>query len=274
MNNISPKTPKKKYVSPCTPGDIFATPKTIDDSDSSLYYSFVVSDDEIKSSNKENSNSENEWTVTSSTPEVSLSTASTSLLRMVLQPSCTPRNKINKRVSFKHLSIQTNNSEHKTVNSCNFSNEKFNSERTRNIDTFDESKESALEISQKDADNALSDTDNFEGEKHNTIIENPLSISPNNSHNLNKQEHVQKIDNINLSKHFEQVSDVLKSQVFSDSKVTFGQTTVNQSQLRKKTIRPSNYTRRSSIYEPRKVNPRKSLEVLKKVANKVSGIGK
>lgn len=272
MNIISPKTPKKKYISPSTPGDIFATPKAVDDSDSSLYYSFVLSDDEIKETNKENN--EIEWTVTNSTPEVSKTTASTPLLRMVLQPSCTPRNQMNKLVSFNHLINPTKNLNNETANSFNLPHDKLNSEGHFNTGIFDEKEGSALNNSQHDTDNALSDTDDFEGEKHNTIIENPLPVSANKLPNSNGQELNGENEHCEQDVSIQQCGSSRSIQVVSESKTTLENITVNQSQTRKKSMRPSNYTRRSSTYEPRKVDPRKSLQVLKKVANKVSGMGK
>lgn len=70
----------------------------VDDSDSSLYYS--MAEDSDGAPDKENSR---DWTVTENAPppfEMRSAKKATPLLRKILQPSATPRNKNNKRVSF------------------------------------------------------------------------------------------------------------------------------------------------------------------------------
>lgn len=69
----------------------------VDDSDSSLYYS--MAEDSDGALDKENSR---DWTVTETVPTFEMRSAkkATPLLRKILQPSATPRNKNNKRVSF------------------------------------------------------------------------------------------------------------------------------------------------------------------------------
>ncbi|XP_055302640.1 uncharacterized protein LOC129568587 isoform X2 [Sitodiplosis mosellana] len=192
MENIddvdtSPATPKKRYS--CT--SEYATPRESDDSDNSLYYSFV--DDNVL--NKENSVNSGLWTITDASnspiaPRVSK--AKTPLLRKVLQTNHTPRNRNNKRVSFSHLSkpSPTPAATVKIAKTKDLESEALNSDRnvTFDLKPIEESLpiisnkeqeecESVAESSTID-ESVLSDvTDDLESELHNTIIENPPSAS-------------------------------------------------------------------------------------------------
>lgn len=210
MNN----TPKKRYS--CI--SEYATPKGSDDSDNSLYYSFVTSEDE-NLSNKENSNINN---------------TSGQLIRTVLQANCTPRNKINKRVSFR--SALRLNETRELIH---------NAQEAQPIDgSF--SPNTPLSTVEESQANSSDVTDDLENELQDTVIENTSSA----------------INNTLIQTNSEQ--DGKNKKIVQPSKKIGAKTGVDIKSVKpvvplKKLTRATTYKRRSSIYEPHKLHARKSL---------------
>lgn len=191
----SPATPKKRYS--CI--SEYGTPKGSDDSDNSMYYSFVLSDED-NAVNKENSINGGMWAVSDSSNSpmaARVSKAKTPLLRKVLQTNCTPRNKNNKRVSFSNVSkpSPTPKAAIKIVKANELEINSLNSGSDRGV-AFDlkpieESLPKVVPVEQQKPDEksdatadciTISDsssdvTDDLENELHNTIIENPPSTT-------------------------------------------------------------------------------------------------
>ena len=200
--DTSPATPKKRYS--CT--SEYGTPKESDDSDSSLYYSFIESlenciDDDVV--NKENSANGPLWTITDTlnSPTISrVPKAKTPLLRKILQMNHTPRNKHNKRVSFSHLSkpSPTSTATLKVSKAKDSDTIKLNSEENlpitsneKQIEQKNKQKSENVEKCNTNNDESVSSdvTDDLENELQNTIIEN-TSAAVNEALVLNSEEHV------------------------------------------------------------------------------------
>lgn len=266
-------TPNKRYS--LESNECFATPAA-DDSETSLYYSFD------NSTNKENSINGGYWKVT--TPGTQVPNTS-SLLRNVLQSNFTPRNKNNKRVSFSYLAKKSPippNSAGKipkllvtmiTTNSVNGNDmepieENVTPENTETIN-----------------DSASDVTDDLENEMHDTIIENPFSATNNRGEESESKTKakaglsIPTTENVENTKFIDEIlsetNTKLPSKTRNATKV-IRQRLAHESRksilpVAKKATRSTTHTRRrSSTFEPRKVDPRKSLGVLKQVEKKVS----
>lgn len=321
-------TPNKRYS--CT--SEYATPKGVDDSDNSLYYSFVLSEDDGVS--KENSINGGQWAVSdlSNSPMPSrASKTKTPLLRKVLQANNTPRNKNNKRVSFnfqpkpsptpseisRKISKMQPKSETIPTGGVNPSSTfdmklieanlaQISQEKPKDDGTVAENGENGT-VSNDSASDVTDDLENDD-----TIIENPSSTwnilvenhteMPENTEKpddespttertsdlpqTSKSEEmcvpttVQTIPSLPThtnSNNTKTVEDILRGAVKNGPKVdTRNSARVTRQRLTietRKSILPARattYKRRSSTYEPRKINPRKSLSVLKHVVNKVT----
>lgn len=285
MNNIIPNTPNKRYS--CS--SEYGTPGN-DDSDNSLYYSFVLSEEE-NGLNKENS-SNGQWTVTDLSPADSRvsSRSKTPLLRKVLRQNFTPSNENKRRGLLNRLSrlcltpepvnkiAETTTSEPEKVPSVNdlhyldLTND--NSQTNLNGETAEDGKK---EQCRGISDSASDVTDDLENELQNTIIENPSSASKNKLTGLHAISQVSASKVVMLSSatinalDTKTVCDVLSegSQLPQTKNATkiIRQRLANES---RKSMMPRSktYKRRSSIYEPRKIDHRKTLSVLKQMATK------
>lgn len=321
---VSPITPKKRYS--CA--SEYATPKEADESDSSLYYSFSMSEDDGLTS-KENSANGGQWTVSHSASRIPK--AKTPLLRKVLQPNYTPRNQNNKRVSFSYaskvnptpeISVKVPKIEPHTATDSNPSTTfdmKPIEEKLKSILKENEQKSiDTIGTSANINDSGSDVTDDLENDLHDTIIANPLStaynfsdghgaisVQPNNdvpvkdektgdvlqtlagvssdqvNKNLESEASIPNASNGNVNAQcIKTVDDVLRGAIKNESQTRNSaksnrQRLANESRksvvpVGKKTARATTYKRRSSIYEPRKVDPRKSLGVLKHAVSKVT----
>lgn len=330
--NESPNTPKRYS---CT--SEYATPKGSDDSDSSLYYSFALSEDDVC---KENSINGGQWSVSNSPSRIPRT--KTPLLRKVLQPNYTPRNKNNKRVSFSHLAKPDPKSDPNSgkipkllSQSGTLAKADLNPSSTYDMKLIEEnlppiSNENPANTLEQNTvteavtmnDSSSDVTDDLENDLHDTIIENPSSIKPNHSSNEAGEEQTASVEQrqqnaepsleknktndlsqvptdpnqlIQSSVSQCSVSDALKGKTDTKKTVedilrnvikkappqTRNSAKVNRQRLAnanqntilpgvKRTIRATTYKRRSSTYEPRKVDPRKSLSALKNAVSKVT----
>lgn len=279
----------------------YGTPGVVDDSEESLYFSFTVDDNPT---NKENSINGGQWAITdlATTPSTSLhvSKTKTPLLRKVLQSNFTPRNKNNKRVSFSHLPHQKQVEE--TAGKISKTIHTYEHQTAMNSNTMFDLKpiEESLPcpttqkiFDEHDTDNDInSDSaemiDDLDDEIHNTIIENPSSVKhstellvkvseKSESNACGSNEATESIEMNNMpAKHVK----IVLSEAAKKPQLTRNVTKMDRRLLIKenrKSILPvskraTTYKRRSSTYEPRKVDPRKSLDVLKQVLSKsVSG---
>lgn len=289
------KTPKKRYS--CT--SEYATPRGLDDSDNSLYYSFVVSDDE---GFKENGGGHMNSPVLACTAK-----AKTPLLRKILQSNYTPRNKNNKRVSFssaqkpnptpeslgKVQKTQSNSAD--CSNGCSApTTTPFNlkpiEECLLNTSNKNDAENMAHHNENEHAvvnDSASDVTDDLENELHDTIIENTPSVMNNTllsgdggqvSENIEMSEREKcKVKTSPSSKNSLTCGLKTVKKLASENVTTRNATKLNRQRLAnetrksilpvsKKSTRTTTY--RSSTYEPRKVDSRKSLNVLKQAARK------
>lgn len=313
-------TPKKRYS--CT--SEYATPKGSDDSDCSLYYSFIeslencIDDDDVV--NKENSVGGSLWTITDTLDSPTIPRVpkvKTPLLRKILQTNHTPRNKNNKRVSFSHLSKPSPTptttlkvskaKDSDTINLHSGENLPITSNEKQIEQKNERKSENVEERNAKNDESVSSDvTDDLENELHNTIIENLKSPAANETLVLNSEEHVTStqgpyvsqtctmpiiLETIKSSESNEMHSS--SNQLINDLTTVASVRTIEQiieearkniSQTRnandnrksilpitKKATRATTYKRRSSTYEPRIVDSRKSLGILKQIAKKVGG---
>lgn len=321
LDNVdtSPATPRKRYS--CA--SEYATPKESDDSDSSLYYSFIESlenciDDDVV--NKENSVNATLRTITDTlnSPTISrVSQAKTPLLRKVLQNNHTPCNKNKKRVSFSHLSkmIPTPTATVKVPKPKDSDTIKLHAEKELPVTSNEKQIEQKIEqksenVEETNDESVSSDvTDDLENELHNTIIENP-SPAANETLVLNSEQHVTSpnipiasqsctitipIETNKLSESIELTNDLSSKnntpqsnettvtnvrtieQIIKEARKNIPQTRNTKDNrksilpINKKATRATTYKRRSSTYEPRKVDSRKTLGVLKQIAKKVGG---
>lgn len=288
-------TPSNKRHSSCSE---YGTPDVDDDSENSLYFSFTVDDN---TPNKENTINGAQWTITDSTSQPSASSlvlkAKTPLLRKVLQSNFTPRNKNNKRVSFNHLPKQ--NSMVETTTEITKTNEQQMELNSNTVFDFNPIKESLPRTTMAHAQTIFADnytehdtasdaanvTDDLDDEmQNNTIIENPISVNTNDSEGVKELIKMNNSSEKDSTNDCEQATDAIISkmvkQVFYEA-ATKPQQTRNVTKLDRRRLvkenrksilntRATTYKRRSSTYEPRKVDPRKSLRVLKQVASKLS----
>lgn len=298
----SMNTPSNKRYSSSSE---YATPGMVDDSENSLYFSFT-GDDNLP--NKENAINGDSWSMTdvipSPSPSQFVSKAKTPLLRKVLQSNFTPRNKSNKRVSFSHLPKQspveaTGGKIAKTVQTYEH-RLGLNSNNAFDLEPIKESLPNpTIALDQKSfSDNsteqdANSDTADVADDLDNTIIENPSLMKHNtdllaktSESNASGMIEVKKPNNMNDTpnenpKHGSKMVHKILSEAATKPHQTRNVTKIDRRQLvkesrksmlpvTKKSARFTTYKRRSSTYEPRKINPRKSLEVLKQVAHKIS----
>lgn len=269
MNN----TPKNRYS--CI--SEYATPKGSDDSDNSLYFSFVASEDE-NSLYKENSISGSQNT-------------NVPLLRTVLQANCTPRNKINKRVSFQS-SPKSNKTRECQLQSYNI--KEAQPTAVAPLKTIKESQATKLRKNemrnfvQKNGkehtlfnDSASDVTDDLENELQDTIIENTINtLLPSSVQSINlagTAVDVYEQDGKN-EKTLSQSSKKFDTKNVKDVSGVHTNNVIKQSrqllayQSRKSILPPkraTNYKRRSSIYEPHKVLLRKSLITKSKQGKKL-----
>lgn len=296
----TPNTLNKRY----SLASEYGTPKEADDSDSSLYYSFSLSENDGQCK-------ENSWSVTDSPSRIPK--IKTPLLRMILQPNYTPRNKNNKRVSFSYQAKENPiPSSSGKIPKLQSKPETHSSGDLYPSSVFDMMSigEHLSSILEKDStnenlnttvngvdlavvnDSASDITDDLENDLHNTIIENPSSTTKsvaelNNSITLLERPTgvVQKPESIETSDwpnknsaHLKTVDEILhepakkESHTRNTAKVNRQRLAneIRKSTLPVKTARATTYKRRSSTYEPRKVDPRKSLGVLKHAMNKAT----
>lgn len=233
-------TPLKKRYSSASE---YGTP-TADESENSLYFSFSV-DDSLP--NKENSISQSP---ASSLP--STSKAKTPLLRKVLQSNFTPRNANNKRVSFSHLPKQIPAEENTgKIAKITHVHEHQNSNAMFDLEPIKESVQKIFDeqITDQDANDLIDDDDD---EMHNTIIENHSSVK-HSPEEATSSESIVVMEATN-PKIDSKVEKKLVSEV-----ATKIQNRKSVLPIAKKPMRATTYKRRSSTYEPRKVNISKSV---------------
>lgn len=249
-NDRSPVTPKKRYS--CN--SEYATPKDSDDSDSSLYYSFVLSEDDKDTVCKENSVNGGHHLK-----------AKTPLLRKVLQTMHTPRNINNKRVSFSHLPKPMT----ATVKIVKTMDSDIGAP-TFNLKRIEESL--PIVSNEKPIEDNFHDSSFMDNELQNTIIEN---VAEKTRTPPNPQ-----LSNINTGANatITRTVEELLREAHKNESHTRNAAKINRQRLAKdsrKSVLPTakKLSRRSSTYEPRKIDPRKSLGVLKQVANKVTKCG-
>lgn len=289
-NDKSPVTPKKRYS--CN--SEYATPKDSDDSDSSLYYSFVLSEDD-NAMYKENSvNGSFNSSVAQLKAKTPLLKAKTPLLKKVLQTMHTPRNINNKRVSFSHLP-KPSPATVKIVKTTDSDIEapKIDTNFTFNLKLIEESlpifsNEQPIlkKIEEEHQHNYFHDSsiiEDLDNELQNTIIENtiktPSSVS-NSTLTSSSEAPALPVSNPQLintgaKATITRTVEELLREAHKNESHTRNAAKMNRQRLAKdsrKSVLPTakKLTRRSSTYEPRKIDPRKSLGVLKQVANKVT----
>lgn len=277
-------TPKKRYS--CT--SEYATPKGSDDSDNeSLYYSFIVSEDDGSLVNKENSLNCDQWTVNeqakvNSPIAARVPKANTPLLRKVLQIN-------SKKVSFNNIPKPNETCE--TMKKMDFKGGSGTSSSNLNsIEEFIIEQPFLLENSVEYVPiNDLNITDDLENELHNTIIENPLTTK---TVNLIPTVPVPQISGI---KSIDQLSKVVETEhpspkvnvttkIKSIDEILYDGTknaiqTKNVARLnrqilatesRKSILPVAKKSNRFSTYMPRKVDPRQSLGIAKHVTKSVT----
>lgn len=266
--------------------------ETPGDSENSLYFSFT------DTPNKENSLIGDSLATSDPRCPVAVSfglKTKTPLLRKVLQSNFTPR----KHVSFMDLPMQSSvtgdgivktvqTHEHQlTLNSNGiFDLEPIketlpNTNIAKSHEVFDE-----FGIEQ-DTNSETADVAEEDDEMQNTIIENTSSIgalNKSNKTNDTPDQDAENSQNDNTSVQ-DNKNSLLVKKVLSEAAAKPQQTrnvtkidrrrTVKDNRksilpVAKKPTRATTYKRRSSTYEPRKIDPRKSLGVLKQVANKLS----
>lgn len=262
----------------------YGTPGAVDDSENSLYFSFTGDDN---TPNKENSNHREPWSqfesARSSTKASHSLKTKTPLLRKVLQSSFTPQNERNKpkQVSFGQIIREKP------------------AEKIAKITLVDGSiGNSSSPFDQKSfGENDIDANSETADDMDNTIIENPLvkhgndflaptsEFNASNSNESNKMDDNQEETSTNSKTSKDTVSSrgpkKISSEMVAKPLQTRNVTKLDRRRLvndnRKSMLpvvristRSASYKRRSSTYEPRKIDPRKSLEVLKQVANKLS----
>lgn len=268
----------------------YATPGSVDNSENSLYFSFTDDDD---FSNKENSfnkdsRAKTDHKLTAGTTSCG-SKAKTPLLRRVLQSSLTPR-KPPKQVSFKDTIAY----ELQMPLNSNVMHEQEPIEGTKQNSTNATSREQMRSNSSEHNANSETDADaDNDDDMQNTIIENPslsnasgLTEQSNNTNDIREVSSTASRKNGKLSQNIgnsetveTKVSDPAKKSTESEQtrnvtknerKQLVRDSRKNTLPVAKKFTRATTYKRRSSTYEPRKIDPRKSLGVLKQVAQKLS----
>ncbi|XP_031619266.1 uncharacterized protein LOC116338272 isoform X2 [Contarinia nasturtii] len=334
------QTPKQKRYSCISNISNYGTPRDNDDSENSMYYSFVSGEED----SKENSANGGQWTVTDSSSPIipNVASSKTPLLRKVLQTNYTPRNKNNKRVSFSQIpkpcpTPEVASKMSKTSESCvdmiadttfelkvieeslpDISNENDVKDPVQQIPIFENGVESVTVN-----ESPFNISDGLEGDLHDTVIENSSPIPANitltdnmempanpsvvqgaeisskapdmtaSNETRNRPVEVQERKSTvpptvknsaplpkKVQTNVKTVEEILQAgQKTAQSKNTIK---IGRQQLasdsrksilpvvKKLTTRATTYKRRSSTYEPRKVDPRKSLAVLKNVASQVS----
>lgn len=275
--NVLPNTPNKRYS--LESNECFATPAA-DDSETSLYYSFNLSEDDCLT-NKENSINGGPWKGT--TPKQVPNDHTSSLLRNVLQSNLTPQNKNNKRISFSYLSKPSPIASQLAVEipEALVAVTITSSVNNNGMEAIDENPTPGN--TDTISDTASDTTDDLENEMHNTIIENPYSVTNNGRNRAGPSE-----SKTAASSEFKSTGITKPvDEIFSETNTKFPSNTVNATKIirqrladesrknslpvAKRVTRFTTHTRRrSSTFEPRKVDPRKSLGVLKKVEKKVS----